>query len=100
MAEEPEINLQDQLLEVAKSVVKVANTTISPLKCRRCDDVAVPQKILCPLFNVFMTDLLCSPNGQTHDRFAMENWLNSGKTNSHVSKEALSDSNVTPNHIA
>lgn len=101
MAEEPKNNLRNQLLEVAESIVKVADTMISPQKDRKFDDVAVPQKFFCPLSNVLMTDPVMLSNGHTFDRLAIEKWLKeSGKMICPKTKEALSDSNVSPNHIA
>ncbi|KAF8403380.1 hypothetical protein HHK36_011482 [Tetracentron sinense] len=63
------------------------------------DQVEVPHYFVCPISLQIMRDPVTISTGITYDRENIEIWIFSGKNNTcPVTKQALSDTNLTPNH--
>ncbi|EOY33281.1 U-box domain-containing protein 23 [Theobroma cacao] len=63
------------------------------------DEIEIPPHFLCPISLQLMRDPVTISTGITYDRDSIEKWLFSCKNNTcPVSKQALHDSDLTPNH--
>ncbi|KAK8550768.1 hypothetical protein V6N13_119270 [Hibiscus sabdariffa] len=63
------------------------------------DEIEIPTHFLCPISLQLMTDPVTISTGITYDRDSIEEWLFSCKNKAcPVTKQALLDSDLTPNH--
>ena len=57
----------------------------------------VPSDFLCPLSGTIMSDPVTIDSGYTFERFAIEQWLRSGKKHCPMTKQPLTDDMTVPN---
>ncbi|KAJ9547931.1 hypothetical protein OSB04_020474 [Centaurea solstitialis] len=95
-----------------KELVQKANEILQDLKIliegRKPNDgggttsssmASCPREFLCPISNKLMRDPVIVSSGKTYDRFVIEQWLKSDIWTCPKTKEALTRTILTPNHL-